>query len=258
MELESELFRRADVVFTGGVSLFEAKRARHHNIHCCPSSVDLQHFSKARRPGSEPPDQAPIAHPRLGFAGVIDERMDLPLIAGLAQAHPEWQLVLVGPVTKIDERNLPRAANIHYLGSKPYSELPAYLRGWDVGLLPFAQNRSTRFISPTKTPEYLAAGLPVVSTPIRDVVRPYGEQRLVHIADSVESFGAAVGQALEQDLDAHLRAADRLLSENSWDTTWARMDECVKRVVEAKQAREYSRAGQAALKPAMQAMRIEP
>ena len=105
--------------------------------------------------------------------------MDFELLSGVARARPGWSFVMLGPVVKIDEESLPRAANIHYLGSKSYAELPRYASGWDVALLPFARNESTEFISPTKTPEYLAAGLPVVSTSIRDVVRPYQELGLV-------------------------------------------------------------------------------
>ncbi len=241
VQLEAELLERADVVFTGGASLYEAKRSKHRNIHCFPSSVDVQHFSQARKSGRDPKDQASIAGPRLGYAGVIDERMDLPLIAGIAEAHPEWQLVMVGPVTKIEESQLPRAENIHYLGGKPYTELPSYLRGWDVGLLPFAMNRSTQFISPTKTPEYLAAGLAVASTPIRDVVRPYQELGLVQIGSTVDEFCSAIERALTDDAEARLAAADKYLSENSWDTTWKRMNQCLSNVVD--ETRLKKRAG---------------
>ncbi|HET9954038.1 MAG TPA: glycosyltransferase, partial [Polyangiaceae bacterium] len=172
-ERERELFSLADVVFTGGQALYESKKHQHRNVHAFPSSVDVAHFAKARVPQTEPADQASIPGPRLGFFGVVDERMDLELLAGVAAAQPDWHLVILGPVVKIDPAELPRAANIHYLGGKDYSQLPSYIAGWDVALLPFARNESTEFISPTKTPEYLAAGKPVVSTTIRDVVRPY-------------------------------------------------------------------------------------
>ena len=182
VDLESQLFDHADVVFTGGHSLYEAKRHRHTSIHPFPSSVDVPHFATARSEGVDPADQASLPRPRLGFYGVVDERMDLQLLAALADARPEWSLVIIGPVVKISEDELPRRANLHYLGGKAYAELPAYLRGWDVALMPFAINESTKFISPTKTPEFLAAGVPVVSTAITDVVRPYGEKGLVDIA----------------------------------------------------------------------------
>ena len=222
-EQETELLRRANVVFTGGQSLYEARRHSHDNIHPFPSSVDVCHFAQARLSAMDPPDQASIPGPRLGFFGVIDERMDLDLLAGVAAARPDWHLVMVGPVVKIDPGTLPTASNIHYLGPKTYAELPQYIAGWDVALLPFARNESTRFISPTKTPEYMAAGKPVVSTSIRDVVRPYGQQGLVRIADDVEAFIAACEASLVEDATTRLRNADVFLRQTSWDGTWTRM-----------------------------------
>lgn len=227
IQREVELLELADVVFTGGQALFEAKRQLHPNIHPFPSSVDVKHFGRARARLEEPADQRPIAGPRLGFFGVIDERMDLSLLEGVARARPEWQLVLIGPVVKIDPADLPRLPNIHYLGAKSYAELPSYLAGWDVALLPFAKNEATRFISPTKTPEYLAAGKPVVSTSIRDVVRPYSVQGLARIADTPRDFVAACEAALNEPNDKLLRRADQFLSRMSWDLTWAQMQELV-------------------------------
>jgi glycosyltransferase involved in cell wall biosynthesis len=221
--LEAELFRRASVVFTGGQSLYEAKRKAHHNVHPFPSSVDVEHFAAARQMTVDPADQAPLARPRLGFFGVIDERMDIDLIAGVAAARPAWQIVLLGPVVKVDPTVLPRRPNIRYLGPKSYAELPGYIAGWDVALLPFARNDATRYISPTKTPEYLAAGKPVVSTSIRDVVRPYGQSGLVRIADDVDAFVRACEAALAEDASARMRDADAFLRQTSWDGTWARM-----------------------------------
>ena len=221
---ERELFAAADVVFTGGQSLYEAKRGQHANVHAFPSSVDVPHFAKARQAQAEPEDQASIPHPRLGFFGVVDERMDIDLLRGIAEARPDWQLVVIGPVVKIDPASLPTLPNIHYLGGKSYAELPRYLAGWDVALLPFANNESTRFISPTKTPEYLAAGRPVVSTPITDVVRPYGDQNLVSIASDSAGFVAAIEAALiRPDKEVWLARVDKFLSQLSWDRTWAGM-----------------------------------
>ena len=172
---EAALIRAADLVLTGGHAIYEAKRPLHDNIHAFPSSVDQAHFrQRARPPSTRPPDQERIPGPRLGYAGVIDERIDLGLLAACAAARPDWSFVMVGPVVKVDPARLPRAPNIHWLGQRAYAELPAYMAGWDVALMPFALNEATRFISPTKTPEYLAAGCPVVSTPVRDVVRSYG------------------------------------------------------------------------------------
>ncbi|MFN7029482.1 MAG: UDP-galactopyranose mutase [Sphingopyxis sp.] len=218
--LEAELLGLADHVFTGGYSLYEAKRALHASVHPFPSSVDQQHFAQAREAGEDPVDQASLPRPRLGYYGVIDERMDLDLIAATADARPEWTFVFVGPVVKIDPAELPQRANIAYLGGKDYSELPRYAGGWDVALMPFAINASTRFISPTKTPEYLAAGLPVVSTPIRDVIRHYGELEGVQIAanpaEFVEGCERALSLALEPADAEWRREADNELDGQSW------------------------------------------
>jgi UDP-galactopyranose mutase len=236
--LERELMGLADVVFTGGYSLWEAKRDRHPNIHPFPSSVDRQHFAKARSLRGEPADQAALPWPRLGFYGVVDERMDLDLLAALADARPEWSLVILGPVVKISPEELPRRKNIHYLGAKAYDDLPRYLAGWDVALMPFAINESTRFISPTKTPEYLAGGRPVVSTPIVDVARHYGDLEAVKIARKPGEFIAACDQALALSRlrGEWLKAVDATLAALSWDETFARMNLEISRAV-AKRAR---------------------
>jgi glycosyltransferase involved in cell wall biosynthesis len=231
---ERELFAQADLVFTGGRSLYESKRHQHHNVHLFPSSVDAAHFRRARARTVDPGDQARIARPRIGYVGVIDERVDLPLLAAIASLRPEWSLVMVGPVTKIDPRSLPAGDNVHYLGMKGYDELPRYLGGWDVAMLPFARNEATRFISPTKTPEYLAAGLPVVSTSITDVVRPYGTEGLVKIADTPEDFIVAATELLATDLGRHRARADAFLAGISWDETVARIE----RLVDAAISRE--------------------
>jgi UDP-galactopyranose mutase len=249
-EREAELFTRADLVFTGGQSLYEAKRGQHPNVFAFPSSIDAQHFAQARSITVDPPDQADIPHPRLGFFGVIDERMDLELIDSIAEARPDWHQVIIGPVVKIDAESLPRRSNIHYLGGKSYAELPAYLAGWDVALLPFARNESTRFISPTKTPEYLVAGCAVVSTSIRDVVRPYGQNGLVHIADSPADFVAAIEAALGSDRAARLREVDDFLSQTSWDRTWKRMSELIEDVITARSAPLVSKTRPAIARPA--------
>jgi UDP-galactopyranose mutase len=224
---ERRLFARADLVFTGGQSLYEAKRAHHPRVHPFPSSVDASHFSACRRAGHRDPEgQAAIPRPRLGFFGVIDERMDRDLLANLADSRPDWQLVIVGPVVKIDPATLPRRRNIHYLGPRRYEDLPSYIAGWDVAIMPFALNEATRFISPTKTLEYLAAGRPVVSTPIRDVVRPYGERGLVRVGAG-EHFIALVDQALREKGThaevARRRAALDWVASTSWDRTWEGM-----------------------------------
>lgn len=225
LSLEKALFQQADVVFTGGHSLYEAKRHLHPNIHAFPSSVDAAHFAGALREGDVPGDMAHIPGPRLGFYGVIDERMDLDLLASVADARPDWSLVILGPVAKISYDDLPRRGNLHFLGPKSYAELPDYLRGWDVALMPFAINEATRFISPTKTPEYLAAGRPVVSTPVADVVRHYSGLEAVYIADGPERFVAACEDALllANIPEGWRPQVDEMLGQNSWDNVFAQM-----------------------------------
>jgi glycosyltransferase involved in cell wall biosynthesis len=228
IENERKLLEKADLVFTGGQSLYEAKRDKHAQVFAFPSSIDVAHFRQARSISEEPEDQKNISHPRFGFCGVIDERMDIELLAAAADLRPEWQFVMIGPVVKISDEDLPRRANIHYLGGKNYQDLPAYLAGWDVAIMPFAMNESTRFISPTKTPEYLAAGKPVISTPIRDVVRPYHEKNLVEIASTAEEFVAAGDRILQNENPAEwLERADEFLAQMSWDKTWSEMAQLI-------------------------------
>ncbi len=227
--LEAALFQIADIVFTGGNALYEAKKNSHGNIYPFPSSIDKSHFGSARMIESNLEDQKNIPHPRLGFFGVIDERFDIGLIAQLATEKPNWQFVIIGPVVKIDPNTLPKKENIHYLGSKNYKELPAYISGWDVALIPFLINESTKFISPTKTPEYLAAGKPVVSSAITDVINPYGMEGLVHIYSSPEEFIAQVTAELEhQNKAVWLSKADDYLLTISWDITCDAMLDIIK------------------------------
>ncbi len=220
---EEELLKRADVVFTGGASLYQSKRHRHANAHLFASSVDVAHFAQARKAQADPEDQQSIPHPRVGFYGVLDERLDLDLLRDLAALRPNMQFVILGPLAKLSETDLPRAANLHYLGAKRYSELPRYLAGWNAAMLPFALNESTRFISPTKTPEYLAAHRQAVSTPIRDVVSPYGDEGLVAIAKSAQSFAEALDRAVQPPTTDWLEKVDTALATNSWQRTWEGM-----------------------------------
>ena len=223
VEREKELMRRVSVMFTGGHHLYEAK-------------LDVPHFAQARQKPADPKDQAHLPRPRIGYCGVIDERMDLALVEAVARARPDWQLVMVGPVVKISSDSLPRLPNIHWLGGKSYQELPTYLANWDMAMTPFARTRATRFLSPTKTPEYLAAGRPVVSTSIRDVVRPYGEQGLVRIADTPEDFIRAVEESLAQETGPWLSKVDAFLSKLSWDHTWGGMKRHIDEAAAAREA----------------------
>lgn len=233
---EDALLERADLVFTGGPSLYESVKGRNPNLYCFPSSVDAEHFGQAKGPVPEPDDQAPIGRPRLGYFGVIDERMDLRVLHALATAHPEWQIVMVGPVAKVDPEALPRARNIHYLGQKRYEDLPAYLAGWDACLLPFAMNEATEFISPTKTLEYMAAEKPIVSTPVRDVADLYRDA--VYLADTPGAFVAACEDALGASAPEREARATRMravLATTSWVKTAAHMHALLRQTLLARQ-----------------------
>lgn len=235
---EAALLECADVMFTGGPSLFQAKQALHHNVHCFPSSVDASHFRVARQDENsvdEAEDQVGLPSPRLGYYGVIDERLDLELLDFLARARPDWQIVLVGPVVKIDPATLPRRHNIHYFGQRSYQDLPRYLVGWDVCLLPFARNDATRFISPTKTLEYMAAERPIVSTPITDVAEPYGD--IVYVGGTPEDFLSACKAALAAGGTERNRRAARMrqvLAGTSWDVTVSAMEKLLADAVAKK------------------------
>lgn len=235
---ETQLLARADLVFAGGRSLYEGKKDRHPRVFFLASSVDTAHFGKARQGPPEPQDQRDIPRPRLGFFGVLDERIDWLLLGAVADLKPDWQWIMVGPVSgKIEESVMPRRPNIHYFGGKDYKELPAYLAGWDVATMPFARNDATRFISPTKTPEYLAAGRPVVSTSILDVVRSYGEAGLCRIADTPEDFVAACEAALTEDAADRQARADAYLTGQSWDRIWGKMHDLIGEVVAANRGK---------------------
>lgn len=233
---EEQLFRQADVVFTAGMSMYEAKRERHRNVHVFPSSVDVAHFARARGRCVDPADQAPIGHPRIGYAGVIDHRVDLALLQAIAEQRPAYELVLIGPVVGMELSALPRGPNVHWLGARRYEELPSYLSGWDVAILPYARNDATRLYTPTRTPEYLAAGRPVVSTPLLDVVAAWGDRDLVRIADTPDAFVTALDAALTEDPEPRRSRADALLARSSWDRTWSEMWSVVEGVEGARSA----------------------
>ncbi|WP_426957521.1 glycosyltransferase [Muricoccus radiodurans] len=236
--LERRLLQQADLVFTGGRSLYEAKCGMHPHVHQFTSGVDVHHFGTARDPrlanAAGPADQAAIPRPRLGWFGVIDERMDLDLVDAIAARRPDWSVVMIGPTAKIDENALPRHPNIHWLGGKSMAELPAYLAGWDCGIMPFVLNESTRYISPTKTPEYLAAGVPVVSTAITDVVRDYGHDGLVSIASDADSFIAAAEAEMAKPRASWWPQADLRLARCSWDGIWSSMESLIRESAAAK------------------------
>lgn len=236
VSLEKELFLRADIVFTGGKSLYEDKKHKHEFVHCFPSSIDAKHFGKAKGELEDPFDQKSIAHPRAGYFGVVDERFDIELLRDVSMLLPQWSFVIVGPVVKIDSAALPQSENIHYLGIKKYDELPNYLSNWDVAIMPFALNESTEFISPTKTPEYLVAGKKVVSTAVHDVVHPYEDLGLVSIGRTSEEFA----QNIEQSLDVTkewLDDVEEYLKDFSWDNTCSQMNKIIKEMIVKKDSK---------------------
>ncbi len=235
---EAELLRRSDLVFAGGRSLYEAKRQTHPHVYLFPSAVDREHFAQARSWAAEPADQGSIPRPRLGYHGTIDERLDLGLIESIARARPDWQLIFLGPRSKISPVTLPRQANIHYLGPKPYAELPAYLAGWDVAVLPLALSDATRYLSFTTPSEYLASGKPVVATPVQDISVEFGGLGLAQIASSAGGFVEAVLAALAtpREQKSWLRRVDAFLAESSWDRTWHAMSTLLEREINLRQA----------------------
>lgn len=222
---EAQLLAQADVVFTGGRSLYESRRHLHPNVHLFASGVEAGHFAQAFDPHTAvAPEIAHLPRPVLGYTGVIDERLDLALLETVAAERPDWSLVMVGPVAKIDPADLPQLPNIYYLGQQPYARLPALLKGFDVCLMPFAINEATRYISPTKTLEYMAARKPIVSTPVPDVVANWRD--VVAIATNPTTFIAAVEQQLREDpaeRTHRLARAQQYVTRNGWDAIAAEM-----------------------------------
>jgi UDP-galactopyranose mutase len=237
--IERELLEKADILFTAGQSLFEWKKKLHPNTFLFPGSVDKNHFAKARHVTFDPPDQDSIPHPRLGFYGIIDDRFNFELLEHVARLRHAWQFVIIGPVTGIDPHLLPHCPNIHYLGLKHYRELPSYIAGWDIALIPFAHNEITRFISPTKTAEYLAAGKPVISTPIIDIIRSYGNKGLVRIAGTPDEFIRVCDEELQiKDREEWLDHVDAFLSNASWDHTCQEMMQIIQNTPAGKKKTE--------------------
>ncbi|MBP9700076.1 glycosyltransferase [Candidatus Woesebacteria bacterium] len=226
---EEKLLQLSDVVFTGGKSLYESKRQRHANVHCFPSSVDEKHFKKVFKSSTPiPADISTIKPPVVGFYGVVDERLDLDLIDQIALKRPEVSFVIIGPVVKINPASLPVRKNIHYLGKKEYAELPSYLKAFDIAMMPFALNDATRFISPTKTLEFMAAKKPIISTAIYDVVRDYRD--VVSIVSTVEAFSNAITAYLEEtesQCSNRERKQEAVIAKTSWDRTASAMRDLI-------------------------------
>ena len=223
---EKFLLSEADIVFTGGKSLYESKSKVHHNVYCFPSSVEREHFEKALDDVEIPKDIAQIAGPIVGYFGVIDERIDMELLHSTALLRPEVSFVMIGPLAKIGEEDLPRENNIHYQGMKSYKILPNYLKAFDIAMMPFALNDATKFISPTKTLEYMAAGIPVISTAIKDVVRDYSH--CIPIVRNSEEFSEEIARILRAGNAGKNAAFEQILRKTSWNNTAASMDKLLK------------------------------
>jgi UDP-galactopyranose mutase len=216
-ERERALLRRADIVFAGGRTLYENRRAAGAKLHLHPSGVEVERFAADVGPH---PLAAMLSRPLMAYVGVIDERLDYALIAALADAFPRGHVILAGPIVKVDPALLPQRANVHYTGRLPYTSLPSLLAGVDVALMPFASNRATASISPTKTLEYFAARRPVVSTPIADVVAEYGD--VVYVAAGPDAFVAAVHEALNAPPE-RIERGFAAAANRTWDAVFGRM-----------------------------------
>ncbi len=237
-EAPLELLEWADVVFSNRNSVYQQLRRLRSDVYAFPDSVDAKHFARARLGGPDPADQAGIPRPRLGCCGPIDARVDFALLDEVARLQPDWHIVLPGAVTAWEAVERPRRDNIHWLQPRRYSELPETLAGWDVGILPYKTDaRCAQLVNPAKAAELLASGRPVVSTALPDVQHPYGELRLLRIADSTESFVAAVKGALAEDPVVRRYRTDAFLSAMSWDTTWQRMMTAIRDVRARRMAR---------------------
>lgn len=222
VERERDLMREADLMFTGGLSMWLNKRRHNPNCHRFDSGVDVDHFARAIHPATPVPDDARSpARPVIGYYGVIDERVDYDAIRALSAAFPRGTVLLIGPVTKVDPAELPRAENIVYTGQRGYGDLPGYLKAFDVALVPFADTPATRYLSPTKTLEYFAGCKPVVCSPVKDVVENYGD--IVRIARSPEEYVSAVSAALAEDNTERLRRGVERAAEKTWDVIVADM-----------------------------------
>ncbi|MEP7218537.1 MAG: glycosyltransferase [Bacteroidota bacterium] len=238
-EDEAELSARADLIFTVDNATYERKRNERSNVFAFPNDIDRMHFAEGRNYQDDPLDQLHIPHPRLGFFGMIDNRLDFALIESIADARPDWNLVLVGPIGAMDPATaLPSRSNIHYLGARPYHDIPAYLSGWDVAMLPLKVGETVH-ISPTNIPECLAAGVPVVATSFRDAVHPYGASGLIANADTLAEFIIAAAESgMDEAIDAEcwFEKVDRFLAGIAWENTWTRMKLLIDSTTQARRS----------------------
>lgn len=221
---ERELLRRADVVFCGGQKMRQKRLPHNANTHFFGTGVDCEHFARART-AAQPVAPELVAlggAPVLGYFGVIDERIDYDLLAALADADSSWHVVMVGPTAKVDPATFPQRANLHWIGSRPYADLPALTKGFSVCLMPFALNAATEYINPTKALEYMAAGRPVISTALDEVKLNFGEVAL--IAAQHDEFIRHCRQEVKKPSRRRVERGLRLAADNTWDANVARME----------------------------------
>jgi glycosyltransferase involved in cell wall biosynthesis len=232
---EQRLLRAADIVFTGGFELWLKKQRHHENVHFFGCGVEYEHFAQAQDPTTPvPDDMRAVRRPVLGWFGVIDERMDYDLVARVARLRRDWSLALIGPVVKIDPAALPQAPNIHWMGQRDYTALPAYCKAFDVCIMPFAINEATEFINPTKALEYLATGKPVIATPVRDVIRQYTDT--IYIAETPEEFVARAEEALQAPDKRRRRRGIERAKSCSWENTVEKMSQLINEAIKVEQA----------------------
>jgi glycosyltransferase involved in cell wall biosynthesis len=237
---EAELLARAEVVFTGGRKLYEVKREHNPNCHFYGCGVDIEHFGRALDAETViPHDLKAFNRPVLGFFGVVDERMDYELIAKLADANPKWSLAIIGPVMKVEQHQLPRRPNIHWLGSRDYAQLPAYCKGFDLCLMPFALNAATEYINPTKALEYMATGRMIVSSAVSDVVSNFSS--VVKVASSHDDFVDLCKEAIERPDPSLVKRGLEMAAENTWESIVEKLEKHVEDALAAKQGRKHSR-----------------
>ena len=237
---ERELLTMADVVFAGGPRMWEAKRELNQNCFCFGCGVDHAHFGRALDVHLPlPAELKDLPKPVFGYIGVVDERIDYELVAALADAT-EGSVVMVGPWTKVDPDAFPQRKNLHWLGGRDYAQLPAYAKAFDVCLMPFAMNESTRFINPTKALEYMATGRPVVSTPVRDVVKQYSD--VVAIGNDHAEFIAACQDAAASPQAARVERGRALARKNSWESIVTQLENHVLAALDSKRTLQIDAA----------------
>ena len=229
IDQEKFLMSEADIVFTGGKSLYDSKSGKHANVHCFPSSVEREHFGKALSELEIPDDIKHMEKSIVGYFGVIDERINMQLLHKVSTLNPNISFVMIGPVAKIGEEDLPRESNIHYLGMKSYEKLPNYLKAFDIAMMPFALSDATKYISPTKTLEYMAAGKPIISTAIKDVERDYSH--CILIIATAEEFSRKIKEILQRKEGTYTKEYEDILNKTSWDSTAKAMNDLIKTTV---------------------------